>query len=139
MRFKAWLKANNHTMESFHKLSGMCTTSICRASQGDPMSPKICKKILEFTNGQVCHPFKVKLGVVRRVPFAPEQKETRTLWRMRRNYANARGSDWPENWKTFEGFVAEMGLLPDGMKTFVKKSNGFPYSKVNFMWKKHKK
>lgn len=52
-----------------------------------------------------------------------------------KNYG-ARGIDYAPSWETFEGFLADMGLCPEGL-TLERKDNNLGYSKDNCIWDTH--
>lgn len=52
-----------------------------------------------------------------------------------KNYG-ARGIDYTSSWETFEGFLADMGLCPEGL-TLERKDNALGYFKENCIWATH--
>ncbi len=49
-----------------------------------------------------------------------------------KNYG-ARGITFPDSWNTFEGFIADVGLRPEGM-SLDREDNDLGYSKGNCRW-----
>ncbi len=133
MSLAAYMNRCGYTDAAFAKACGISPCSVFHARTNIGVGQGIANKIRAVTGDKI--EFFVKPSPKEKATNRDERWVlTKKVFMKKLCYERRARHGWPMHWKTFDGFVEEMGLIPFGKKSFSKREKNIPYSKENFMF-----